>query len=155
MAAKSKPQIVEPEFASGLDAYNLPVEVTDGVWIALRRAPNVRFLIKLPMPENRRHQLAMMSGLKVDPNGAVISDVSEIDETRRKAFRDTCIVKAEIDGSETDWKPIAAKHPLVLTELFDRAHEMANKAAEAAAEAEKKFTLSLAGDASGEDEPET
>ncbi len=114
-----------------LAAYALPEQVSKGVWLELDRAP-VKFLVKLPSRLNRAF---MTTYNRIVTRGAQITKAGEVDmsgvdfqdalDGQTLAFFETCII--ECDAPDVVIATLWDDYPEVVSELFDKAMELAEQ----------------------------
>ena len=134
-----------------LSRYKLDKGFTDGVDIILDNAPDVTFRVRLPSQYNRGYTQALYGGMEwsigddgsVKPGGSLMS----ARYAQEDAFLAHCLLA--IDG-----EPVPAgfrdDYPSALSELMEKATELANAIEEKVTESVKKSPTSSTGKGSGQ-----
>lgn len=88
-----------------LNRYKVPDECKDGVWIAAKDDPTVRFLIKLPHELNKPYRRGMMDSVKLNSQGSITDTLGQIEEAQEELFLTHCLMGWE--GVELNNQPTA------------------------------------------------
>lgn len=135
-----------------LAAYKLDKAFTDGVDIYLDDAPDVPFRIRLPSQYNRAYSQALYGGMQfqVDAEGKVKpgADLIATRYAQEDAFLAHCLLS--IDG-EAPPEHFAQDYPAAMSELLNKATELANDLESTVSTSVKKSPTSSTGSESGQD----
>ncbi len=135
-----------------LDSYKVDSAFTKGVVITLEKAPDVEFLVKLPSRYNRGYTQAIYDGVSFQlESGNVVptGNLVEMSFRQKDAFVAHCIVSM-------DRKPVPAgfadDYQDAVSELYDKAMQLANAMEEKVTASVKKLSASSNGAGSGQAE---
>ena len=134
-----------------LSKYKIDKAFTEGVDIYLDDAPDVAFRVRLPSQYNRGYTNALYGGMgfKVGTDGTVKTDANIMDAkyAQEDAFLTNCLLT--VDGEPVD-KDFATNYPAALTELMEKAAELAGEIEAGVSDTVKKSPALLAGSESGQ-----
>lgn len=134
-----------------LNKYKLDKAFTDGVDIYLDDAPDVAFRVRLPSQYNRGYTNALYGGMgfKIGVDGAVNTEANVMDAkfAQEDAFMSCCLL--EIDGEAVP-EGFKTDYPAALTELMEKATELANEIEDGVSNTVKKSPALSTGSASGQ-----
>jgi hypothetical protein len=133
-----------------LDAYKLDKAFTEGVDIRLDRAPDDVFRVKLPSQYNRGYTSAVYGSLKINVDGDGARADGSIIGTRHAqedAFVEHCVVSLNGDPLPGNFM---AEYPEAVTELMEKASELASEVDNRVGETVKKSPASLTGSENGQ-----
>ena len=133
-----------------LSSYKLDKAFTDGVDIYLDAAPDCAFRVRLPSQYNRVYTQALYAGMEFDlssgeakPKGGVMA----AKYAQEDAFVAHCLLS--IDGDPVP-DNFATEYPMALSELMDKASELAESIEKKVADSVEKSQPTSVGSGSGQ-----